>query len=255
MVALIWRHLATRPGVLDAMWKSLALLMATGAVQETAWHGAQVAVRGMADGFNDERLRAAGVDAGGQAALANVLDAYNRANPVNFVMVAILRELVRDPETRGSAALRPGHMATTPATPGSPATLWRPPTPLPQLPPMCPIAALDGPVRRCIDDLSSDPSVDRSRVVPTLYRHLDGWPLLIPLIHDVLIQRFRSGEIGQQVRRVSDALAEAGRQLVPRAGTLGLIDNSTEVSDTLDRFAKLIPEMVVVGLLLRRALP
>ncbi len=255
MVALIWRHLATRPGVLPQIWGSLAPLMATGNVQEAAWHGSEVAVQGKAEGFTSARLRAAGVDAAGETDLVNVLDAYNRANPINFVMVAVLRELLRDTGRYDLAAdVQPDQPAGVRAMRGSLAPSWTPPAPLPQLPPMCLISELEGAMRRSINDLSADPAVDRSRIVPTLYRHLNGWPPLIPLIHDVLLQRFRSGEISAQIIRVSDSLGEAGRQLAPRAGPLGSFADVAEVCDTLDRFARLIPEMIVVGKLLRRAL-
>ena len=115
MVALIWRHLATLPGVLPDVWSSLAPVLRSGLLQETAWQIAQsarvqqLAVLRLAD------LAKLGVGEEGRLAIAHVLAAYSRANPANLLCVYTL--LAR--------LMRPDGQALTPDV-----VLWEPPAPV-----------------------------------------------------------------------------------------------------------------------------
>ena len=90
MVALIWRHLATHPGTLEWAWGLLEPAMRAGAVQEIAWKLAEKARVPRQPVIPVAALRAAGISEADQAGLVDTLDGYNRANPVNIVMLRCL---------------------------------------------------------------------------------------------------------------------------------------------------------------------
>ena len=90
MVALIWRHLATLPGALEWAWSLVEPAMRAGAVQQAAWQLAAQARVPRQAAIAAAALRAAGIGEADERAIAEVLDAYNRANPVNFMMVRCL---------------------------------------------------------------------------------------------------------------------------------------------------------------------
>jgi hypothetical protein len=238
MVALIWRHLATYPGVLPEAWAALRPLFTRGLVQEAAWRSAEQGVRVPAASVTRSRLATAGLHAEAQDAFVRVLDAYNRANPVNFVGVRLLVQAMAG-KARGQSP---------------PERDWTPPAMLGALPPMAPISAFSPDQRRLLDSLSSSTRIDRSKMVPSLYRHLTGWPGLIPLIHADLAPRFQSGEIKRVVAGVAGAMDREAAELAPYMPPLPAPAVHAEVAETLTRFSSLIPEMVSVGLLLRRGL-
>jgi hypothetical protein len=247
MTALIWRHLATHPGVLEAAWAELGPLYAAGVLQDAAWTTADGAIQAEAAPLPRTRLSAAGLDDATLAGFVRVLDAYNRVNPVNFAAVRILLHRVR----------QPAPSRTTDAASPQPLAAWTPPAAIGPLPPAVAIAAIPPEHRRLIDELSSADAVDRTQVVPTLYRHLTGWPGLIPLIHETLVPRFRSGEMRLLREAVADALDNQAETIARQqlaSGTGKPFALPPEVVRTLEIFSSLIPEMVVVGTLLRRGI-
>ncbi|MEZ5854120.1 MAG: halocarboxylic acid dehydrogenase DehI family protein [Hyphomicrobiaceae bacterium] len=238
MVALIWRHLATYPDVLPKAWSALEPLFRAGAIQEAAWRSAAHGVVAPAAQVTRARLAAAGLDTADQEAFVRVLDAYNRANPVNFVGVRLLLRAIRGEVGGQSVDMR----------------AWTPPPAISGLARMASIGEFLPDHRRMIDALSSSDQVDRSRVVPSLYRHLTGWPALIPLIHADLEGRFQSGEIARAVGAVALAMDREVQSLSAFMPTLDALQAHDGVTETLERFSSLIPEMVTVGLLLRRGI-
>lgn len=240
--ALIWRHLATFPGVLQEVWHALAPLYRSGRVQEAAWHAVRATLVGKAAGPDASQLSACepGVDLTGT--YRAVLQSYNRANPVNFVGVRLLLAAAEQPQ-RGNALPE----AEAPTT-------WVPPSPIINVVPMVPVTEIPGPVRALIDDLAVARSVDRTYVVPSLYRHLVPWPRVIAAIHDELRPRIASGEVLQLVDAVTVSLQAEADALAGKVGPLPLVARTSGAIDALRGFSGLIPEMVVVGALLEHAL-
>jgi hypothetical protein len=184
-------------------------------------------------------LSRAGLDADQLAAYIRVLEAYNRANPVNFVGVNILLHGMRKASNAKPASLPPSQR-------------WSPPPAVGDLPRMAPLSAFSADQRRMVDAMATSSPSDRAGIVPSLYRHLIDMPGLIPAIHADLIGRFQSGEIKAAVKAVSGTMQHEAERLsavIPALGQLARVDG---VASVLTRFTSIIPEMVTVGLLLRR---
>ena len=155
--ALIWRHLATHPGALPEVWRALRPLYASGLIQDAAWRTVETALAGKSAGPDPAALHRAGLDATATTAYDRVLQSYNRSNPLNFLGVRLLL-----------AALR---KAPSVATRDAPAGQdWTPPAPIAGLVPMVPLAAIPADIRKLIDGVAVDPTIDRSRLVPSFGR-------------------------------------------------------------------------------------
>ena len=76
---------------------------------------------------------------------------------------------------------------------------------------------------------------------PSLYRHLAHWPLLLAYAGLLVPPRFAA--IDAQAQRLRAQVQAAARQLAPALRV------------PIDRFGTRIPEMVLIGGLLARALP
>lgn len=239
--ALIWRHLATYPGALPAVWQVLRPYFASGVVQEAGWGTVDRTLAGKSAGPARNALRRAGLDADPIDAYARVLQSYNRSNPVNFVGVRLLLSAMGKSD------------APAPAT-ASTDRPWSPPTPIADMVPMVPVPAISADMRELIDGIAADPTVDRSVVVPSLYRHLVPWPTLLRRIHDDLVPRIQTGELYGLTKQVAGALQQEADGLARHIGPLPELAAIDGVADTLSRFSALIPEMIVIGTLLEHGL-
>ena len=246
MVALIYRHLATIPGALEWAWAALGPALRSGRLQRQAWRlAADVATPPCA--ISRAALRSVGLGAADEAAIAAVLDAYNRANPVNILALRCL-------------ALQLGNEAAGAPATAADAPAWTPPPAPAPLPPMVEPQAMDADVRALVlllTDRAEDAAAP-SPLWPSLYRHLARWPALLGCASLVVTPAFAAVDaaaqrLREQVEAAALALARglpAPPELPPPAGAA-----RAQVLLAIERFTQRIPEMVVIGTLLRRALP
>lgn len=248
MVALIWRHLATVPGTLEWAWSVLEPALRAGAVQQVAWALAEKARIPRQPAIAAAALRAAGISEDDQHAIAQTLDGYNRANPVNIVMVRCLSWHLAHHLT-GQAGT-----AAAPAWPQ-----WQPPPPPPALRPMVNPDAMS-PTAHALALLlterrSNDP---QSNLWPSLYRHLAHWPAFLGYASVLVLPEFDAiDDAAARMRReVDEAAAALAARLAPstsRPAPSG--EQAAQLQSALAQFSRRIPEMVVIGNLLRGALP
>ena len=232
LVALIFRHLATFPGVLESVWRQVSPLLASGEVQEGAWALARNAWDG-APPPADAGLIA--LDATERRRAADVIAAYNRANPVNFAVVCALRAAQargRDSQPATRQVLRP----------------WSPPARIGAIAAIPSMQSLDERARRIVDAFAKDAAPGAGVLVPTLYRHIAHWPALLEYCgrevaprlaagaFDAPIARFRSG-----IEALAESWADSLAAAPPGAGS------DERLMQVCERFAGVIPEMVVVG--------
>jgi len=244
MVALIWRHLATIPGALEWAWGVLEPGMRAGAVQQAAWQLAAQARVPRQPAIPSPALQVAGISEVDQRAISEVLDAYNRANPINIVMVRCL--LLR--------------LADRPVTMGDPAwPRWQPPPPPPALPLMVNPDSMSPMVRALVLLLTDrGPTAEPSTLWPSLYRHLAHWPAFLGYAGVLVPPEFEAidaaaARMRQEVDHVAVDLAARLKPAADRPAPTG--EPARQLQSAFEQFSGRIPEMVVVGNLLRGALP
>jgi hypothetical protein len=242
VVALIFRHLATHPGLLEQIWESLAPMMQNGVLQETAWKITSESVSAdlIPPISGDVRL-AVGLERATPQGLLNAIDAYNRVNPVNLlIMLSLLERL-----GLSSAAAKPME-----------ARAWAPPPPVSgALSPMISPADIPPHLRRLISDLGFGDRGTAGTVVPSLMRHFAIEPGLLGLLHVILTPKLRDGSL----KRTSDAfharMRETAAELAQHLRPMPLLAALPAPADTIKTFASTwIPMMTIVGTALRRSL-
>ena len=212
VVNLIWRHLATMDGALPWVWSAIRPVYVSGsAAREAAvlFDGLGLPEMPL---FPPSALRLAGVAGGNRETVIAILDSYNRGNSLNLIALSAL-------DTKPSGAAPSASMRTVEAVD----------RPIPALPSM---EELKPDVRDIVLALSELGAGPDDRIIPSLYRHLAGWPgflglawtAIAPLHHDgrlkVLMERGWSaahqhagciaGEVSRGPEPASAAEARAG---------------------------------------------
>jgi hypothetical protein len=239
MVALVYRHLATLPGALEWAWSAIRPLMTSGRLQEDAWRLACDVRSDPVVAIPPEALRALGMDEAAVREIHDVVDAYNRANPVNLLVLTCLA-LVAD----GAAPA---------AAPSGSDRAWVPPPPIRPLRPMIDPASIPAAVLDLLARLSPGGGPSGTRLVPSLYRHFGDRPHVLALLGTLLLPRFEDGSIDRGIESIRCVVADAAADLRP--GLIARTAPHPDISGVLERFGRTIPEMIVVGGLLKEALP
>lgn len=241
MVALIYRHLATLPGALEWAWSAIGPAMASGRLQEAAWRVARETRPEPMAAFLRPALEALGIDDQGLREIRAVVEAYNRANPVNLLAVRCLARLIEGANSKDTLA-----WAAQPAE-------WTPPPPLGPLIPMVDLAAMPEPVAQLLFAVASRGAQADIRVVPSLYRHFGNRPGFLALLVTLLLPRFEDGSISRSVRAIRASMDAPASELA--RGMIAPPAPDRGIGAALERFGRGIPEMITVGRLLEGALP
>ncbi len=247
MVALIYRHLATHDGVLEWSWRVLAPAMRSGALSAAAQHVATAPFDAALPSLTLEAAKLLGLKPMDIAAIAYIASAYNIANTHNVIAVRVLMAVLATDQACGSAGASVDSPLETVQFPTLP--------PLVQLEDMPPALAER---LRCLRIASDDGS---RGIVPTLYRHLAHWPDYLMASAEALEPLFRNGEIEFAASSIAREADAAAARLY---GELKLHDSKVgrpsgaareTLLATLGAFAATIPEMIVVGRLMKNTLP
>jgi hypothetical protein len=242
VVNLIWRHLATMPGVLGWAWAATRTVLEDGTVAAArARLGATVRLPPLA-------VATAALDAADRAAVLAVVETYNRGNLTNLVLLTALRQEI-EAAPRPPAGPVPAGLVPDGPPPGAEA-------PLPAIPPLPALASLPAETRALVQRLAQrHAGAAAGGVVPSLYLHLAHWPGLLQALPGLI------GPVLDTLGPLREAaIAEAVRQAAPirprlacGAGVPG--GHRAAVLEALTRFTTaVIPDMVPVGLALRRVL-
>jgi hypothetical protein len=190
-------------------------------------------------------LSAAGIGADDERAIAAVLDAYNRANPVNLMAVRCL------------ALHLAGSVEPSPVAAALPQ--WQPPSPPQPLPPMIDPQAMTSAVRELALLLTNRGANGAPATLwPSLYRHLAHWPAFLGYASVLIPPQFPAIDTAAtRLRQQIDAAAVelASRTTVPRDVPPPAAEQGIPLRAAIDQFSGRIPEMVVIGNVLRAALP
>jgi hypothetical protein len=238
MVALIFRHLATLPGALEWTWAAIGPAWKAGRLQEEAWRIAREAPMESIAPMPREALTALGVDAPGLREIHVVLDAYNRANPENMLSVLCLLRLLEGSQAAKAFGARP----------------WMPPPAPGPLAPMTDVATMPRDVAALLDLVAAPGEANGPRVVQSLYRHFGHRPAFLALAITLLLQRFDDGSIDRSVASIHASMSAGAGELA--RGLSAPPAPHPGIRTACERFGgAVIPQMIVVGALLKRSLP
>jgi hypothetical protein len=235
LVNLIYRHLATMPGVLPFVWSLVRPAMVSGVLD--AAHARVLA--------GTPPLALAPLEAGAfgrdRCAALAVVRSYNRGNGLNLVALSAVRHALEDP---GAIPVRPAPPAGAVADPVA------------RVPPIPKLADLSPEKAETVRGLAALHG-GGAGVIPTLYLHLAHWPALLDALADRLRPALADGSVARG-RDAAVALArDEARRLVPElaASAPPPREHLAAAAAVLDRFTRrVIPEMIPVGLALERLL-
>lgn len=234
LVNLIHRHLATLPGVLPWVWQAIRPPLEDGRLA-----GARDRLAAAVPLPPAAPLPAGALRAAERADVAALVEAYNRGNLTNLILLTALRRA----------------LAATPADPGPPPEAIAPPPMLPVPPPLPKLADLPPALAAAVQALAARHGT--SGVVPSLYLHLAHWPAIPPALPGWLGAALEPAAIAagrDAVLRLAEREADALR---PALALQGEVPNGhgPAVLGVLGTFTRqVIPAMVPVGLALRRVL-
>ena len=237
MVALIFRHLASIPGGIEWMWAAMGPVWKIGRLQEAAWRVARDAQLEPIAPMPRAALSAMGIDERAMNEIRVVVDAYNLANPVNLLTVTCLARLLDGAKARVPLEER----------------AWNPPTAPGPLVPMIDVQTMPPEVAALLDLVAAPGNDGGPRVIQSLYRHFGHRPAFLALLVTILLPRFRDGTIEKSVVAIRAEMDKVADAIVPSLAATPAPDPA--IGTVLQRFRSVIPQMIVVGALIERALP
>jgi Halocarboxylic acid dehydrogenase DehI len=233
VVNLVYRHLATFPGLLEETWwrdlrlnlKSALVTRLAPAIGERAEDVATVPIPRTA-------LTAVGIDDQEHQRLRETLDVYAHANTRNLVAVTALLEGApgtgQDP---GETCPRHGERSLTPL-------------------PIVPMSELDAPVVELLAEMGSAVAGTGTEVfVPSLFRHFAHRPALLALFWTALQPAVEAGTLDRAASRVESRARAVAAELPLPVNRIELAGARA----SLERFGVAIPRMIVAEILLRRS--
>jgi hypothetical protein len=242
-VSAIYRHLATRPGVLPWAWAAVAPAFETGAAQEAGWRVAADLALEPLPPIPREALRVWGVDATAEQTVRNVCDGFVRVAPVNMVFAGLLARFIAGDTPNGKSAF----------------ATWQPPADIPAPPPLVDPAKLDAAQRGVLMRFST--TSGGKPFVPGLYRMLAHWPGLLAHLSIVLAPRLAGETTTAAFDLVRARIDAAVPQVFGQMSAPGSLppapsaDEKTNILTALETYRKTSPELIVFGRLIRDALP
>lgn len=236
VVNLIWRHMATLPGVLAWAWEALRPVVASAELRVARERVARAARLPSLPAPGPAAWVAAGVSASSRPQLAALLDDYVRGNCTNILALTALR--LRLEGLRAPAA------TLTPAPP---------PPPAPPLPALPRIAALEPALAQAVRALAARHEGAGESVIPSIYLALAPWPGVIAALPSWLAPLYVPEALRAARAGTQRAAEEAAAALLPAPGPAPAA--VAELRPTLDRFTRLvIPDLIPVCVALRDSL-
>lgn len=204
VVNLIWRHLATMPGVLEWVWGSLKPLYQGPAISR-AEHVRKNLRLPRVVSLSRDSLSAAGIDDPALASIGAILNSYQHTNALALVCFsAFLRRFdgvtaARDTTATLVASDGTIHASTIRVT----------------LPRLVPIAEMPPSVAGLVHELNEFGEDSDPALVASMYRHLSHWPSYLALVRTLLAPFHERGELRAVVAETRKVGEEIGEELVP----------------------------------------
>ena len=244
-VSAIQRHLATRPGVLEWAWEAVGPAFHSGEAQAAGAAAARDVAMPPLDPVPRAALAAWSIDDDALAAIKAVCEGFVRVAPVNMVFAGLIKALLL-----GGAGRR---------SPDRRIPLYVPPAALPAPPAMIAPETLPEDRRGILLAFATDSG--GKPFIPGLYRMLAHWPGLLAHLATVLTPRLSRPEMHSAcdaVRERIDAALPALLAGLPSTPTVRPMPSPAERTHFLtvgETYRKTSPELVVLGRLIKEALP
>jgi hypothetical protein len=243
-VSSMQRHLATRSGWLEWAWALVRPAFVDGSAQTQAWQLATALDIRPLPPLSRSALRLLGVDATAEQAIRDVCHSFIRVSPTNLMLSGLLRQALQGQTPRGA---------------GRTNNDWTPPPSVPALPSLVHPDDLTADQRAVLLQFGTE--VDGQPFVPGLYRMLAHWPAYLAHLATVLAPRFDDEETTaccQSLLQRIDAAIPALFASLPAQDNLPPApprDEYGSVLEALNHYRKTSPQLVVLGRLIRDALP
>jgi hypothetical protein len=246
VVNLIWRHLATMPGVLEWVWDSLRPLYQGPAISRAECVRNSLTLPQISP-FSSEVLFVAGIDGAALASVGKILDSYQHTNALALVCFSafLVRfdgstpEQVQAPTTGGNRNKGSGPIVER--------------APLPRL---IPVAEMPPALARLVHELNEFGEDSDPDLVASMYRHLAHWPAYLALVRTLLVPLHRSGELKSVVARVRTCGLELGGEMAPDILTRPPHQEVEHILGAVRRFVRHpIARMTGICSLIRTATP
>lgn len=247
-VSSVYKHMATRPGLLEWAWDGVAPVFRDGSAQEAAWRAAADFKLADTAPIPRQALRVWGISAADEATIRSLCEGFARVSPVNLVFAGLMRRILAG-ESRGSAAT-PAFMAN-----------WSPPAAVATPPAMVDPAKLPPEQRAVL--MTFGKGVGDTPFVPGLYRMLARWPSLTAHLATTLAARIDAPETlaaydglrGRLDEVAAGCLARLPASTARSAPAAPDAAERTHLLAVLDTYRRTSPEMVAFGRLIRDAMP
>lgn len=242
-VNLIWRHLATMPGMLEWCWRFSKPLYGSMEHAKISSELQTIVRSPVSDHIPPFVFDAAELNAGARGVIAALIGAYNKANAGNLAALLVVQSVLAG-YSPGGRGLRPNAATKTV------------PRPLPDL---LQLSGLNASTQSLIMSLDQFGRSAPSNAVASLYCHLAHWPSFLAIVHTALAAVHRSGALKVEHERVlqrSKHLAKT--ELLPLASPVGLPRQEQRARSraSIESFTELmIARMLVMGNIMLGLLP
>lgn len=245
--ALIYRHFAVYPGLLDWVWKLIGPELESGRVSAHALAAVRQTPLVALPAVSEAAFQSCGVDHQSRQIIDGMLATYNRMNPTNIALITSIRALIDPAVSTSKPAMLP-EMVSEPL----------PAKPFP-LPAPLRLDEMTDDVRDAVLELSAAIPSPGAQVIPTLYRHLAIWPAFLLHLAPGLLVAMQRGDVEARMRDLTTAMTPLIQSVTEKAKARDIgappLGDPQAMLKTLDAFLYTIPQLVVVGTALRAAIP
>jgi hypothetical protein len=243
-VSSLQRHVATMPGCLEYVWAALRPVFLNGSIQETAWRLAAIGSVAPLPPLSSAALRLLGVDADGIRSIRNICDNFVRVAPINLLFAGCIGRLLAGVKPGGEAVLENG---------------WQPPAMLAPMPALLNAAAASDGVRAVLMQLASQ--IGERSMVPGLYRLLAHWPAYLAHVATLIEPLLKNDSARAERQELAARIVAAADEVLAGLPPLSThyrppsAAHRRAIIAAIHTYRGTSPEMIVVGTLLRDALP
>ncbi len=240
-------HFAVFPGFLSWVWEFVGPELESGLLAGHALKNVDDLPIVQLPVVTAQDLTDCGIDAEAHALIDAMLATYNRMNPINLSLITAIRNKLDVNFQRPSDTIKL-EMIEAPAS-----------GPAHSLPAPLNVDTLADDLRTKIAELSAAIPSPGVQVTPTLYRHLAIWPEFVFHLAPGMLAAIKRGDVEERMGMLTQATQPLVQHVMQRADERQLpdapLDDPAAMVRTLDTFAYVIPQLIVIGTALRKAIP